>query len=217
MQHAGCRTTPAPRVALDVCQRFPARRLLGAVRWTCAALWPPTAAALYRAAFAGGLVPFHAFERSRAIFAPSCSLASVFRPTSSTDAGPLRGVGLARVSASPRTMSAALLLVVTVLVSGAEAHGSGGALIEGVFRAALGLGGTLRRGTPPPRGRVGAEVPAVPSARGCPAPGGRGSGARGTGCPMIIPCARFAHRQRSPLERLMVEAAYGLLGVGPFT
>src|SRR2546430_3118900 len=102
-------------------------------------------------------------------------------------------------------MSAAHLLLVTVLVSGAEAHGSGGALIHGVFRAALGLGGPLRRGPPTPRGRVGAEVPAVPGARGCSALRARGSGARGTGCPMIIPCARLAHRQRSSLEHLIVE------------
>ena len=34
---------------------------------------------------------------------------------------------------------------------------------------------------------------------------------------MFIPRARFAHRQRSPLEHLIVEAAYGFLGVGPFT
>jgi hypothetical protein len=33
---------------------------------------------------------------------------------------------------------------------------------------------------------------------------------------MIVPRACFAHRQRSALEQLMVEAAYGVLGVGPF-
>src|SRR6266851_641676 len=33
---------------------------------------------------------------------------------------------------------------------------------------------------------------------------------------MIVPRARFAHRQRSALEHLIVEAAYGFLGIGPF-
>jgi hypothetical protein len=32
---------------------------------------------------------------------------------------------------------------------------------------------------------------------------------------MRVPRARFVHRQRSPLERLIVEAAHRVLGVGP--
>jgi hypothetical protein len=32
---------------------------------------------------------------------------------------------------------------------------------------------------------------------------------------VIIPCACFAHRQRSALEHLIIKAAYGFLTVGP--
>src|SRR2546426_394623 len=48
---------------------------------------------------------------------------------------------LACVGASPRTMSAVPLLLVTIVVSGAETYRSGRALIDGVFRSALGGGG----------------------------------------------------------------------------
>ncbi len=36
------------------------------------------------------------------------------------------------------------------------------------------------------------------------------------GCRMPVPHERFAHRQRSALEQLRVEAAYRFLGVAPF-
>src|SRR5437870_11638641 len=114
MQPALSRPMPALRGALAPYWRVPAHGLPGAARWTRAALWPPPAAALCRAAFAGGLVPFHAFEKSLAIFAPSCSSLPCFIQRSCTDAGPLRGVVLTRVGASPRTMSTVLFLLVTI-------------------------------------------------------------------------------------------------------
>lgn len=88
--------------APGACRRSPVPRFPVAACWTCAALWPPTAAALCRVAFAGGLFPFHAFERSRALFLPLCSFPPCFISRSCTNRGPLRGVMLARVCASRR-------------------------------------------------------------------------------------------------------------------
>src|SRR2546427_5061864 len=98
-------TVPAPRGALGACRRSPARRLPCAARRYRAALWPPTAAVLCRAAFAGGLVPFSAFERALALFSPSCSSPPCFIPRSCTDGAPLREVMLTRVGTSPRPSS----------------------------------------------------------------------------------------------------------------
>src|SRR4029453_7624980 len=204
------RTTPAPPVALGTSRRSPARRLPWAARWRHAALWPPTAAALCRVACAGGLVPFHAFERSLVIFSPSCPSLQWFIPHSRTAVSPLYGVVLGRVCAVPRPVCAAHLLLVTVVVSSAETHRSGRALVHGALRDALSRRGPLRGRTPAPRRRIRAEVPASVGARVR-----RGRRARGTRWRRRVPRARFVHRQQSALERLIVEAAYSVLGVGP--
>src|SRR5436189_6377387 len=120
MPPALSRPMPALRVALAPYWRVPAHGLPGAARSTRAALWPPPAAALCRAAFAGGLVPFHVFERSLVIFSPLSSSLPWFIPCARPAAGPLRSVVLVRGGALTRTVCAAHLLLVTVLVSGAE-------------------------------------------------------------------------------------------------
>jgi len=93
---------------------------------------------------------------------PSCSSLQWSIPRSRTDAGLLRGVGLVRLGALTRTVCAAhlLLLTVIVIVSGAETHWSGRAFVYGALRAALGFRSTLRWRTSAPRRRIGAEVPA---------------------------------------------------------
>src|SRR4029434_9307417 len=96
-----------------------------------------TAAALCCVACAGGLVPFHAFERSLVIFSPSCPSLQWFIPHSRTAVSPLYGVVLGRVCAVTRPVCAAHLLLVTVVVSSAETHRSGRALVHGALRAAL--------------------------------------------------------------------------------
>ena len=172
--HAACRVSlySAPRVALDVCQRSPARRLLGAVRWTCAALWPPTAAALSRTAFAGGLIPFTLLKGRARFLRHRVPSLQCFIPSLRMGR---RGVVLARVSAMPRTMSVALLLV-TVLVSGAEAHGSGGALIYRVFRGRAQPGRPASPGHAAAAGSRRGRSPAGPGAR-APALRAQGAGA----------------------------------------
>src|SRR5262249_53669217 len=72
-------------------------------------------------------------------------------------------------------------------------------------------------GSPPtPRGRVGAERPAVSGARCRRGGRTRRLWAQGTRGRLLLPRARFAHRQRAPLEGLMVEAAGGLRSVRAF-
>src|SRR5712671_2190607 len=145
---------PAPPRALDACRRPLTRRLPWAARWTRAALWPPPAAALCRAAFAGGLVPFPVFERLLVISSPSSASLPWFIPRVHSCQCATRG------RARPRRRGAAHLLLVPVLVSGAETSRSGRALVDGALRAALGMRGPLRRRPPAPRRRIGAEVPA---------------------------------------------------------
>ena len=99
-------------------------------------------------------------------------------------------------------------ITLPVVVSSAETHRSGRALVHGALRAALSRRGPLRGRTPAPRRRIRAEVPASVGARVR-----RGRRARGTRWRRRVPRARFVHRQQSALERLMVEAAYGVLDV----
>src|SRR4029453_4082832 len=80
---------------------------------------------------------------------------------------------------------------------------------------AAGFHAPLRGRTPPPRGRVGADVPASVGARIGRDRWARGSGAWGTWWRMRVPGARFVHHQRPALERLIVEATYRVLGIGP--
>ena len=81
---------PALAGELGACRCSLARRLPGATCWRHAAPWLPTAAALCRVAFAGGLFPFHSFERSRALFWPWCFFSPCFFRDSCPDRGPLR-------------------------------------------------------------------------------------------------------------------------------
>src|SRR5438128_9672180 len=205
----------APRAALGAYRRPPARRLPCAARRHRDALLPPTAAALCRAAFAGGPFPWHAFERSRAIASPSCSSLRVLCLRSRTHAGRLRGVVIDRVFLATRTVFAVRILIVTVFF-GTEAYGAGRALVRGALRSALGFRSALRRLAPASRGRVWAEGPVIFDTRVRRGRWSRRSGARGTcGC-TIVSSSCFAHRQRSALELLIVEAVYRFLGVGPF-
>src|SRR4029434_9372754 len=127
----------------------------------------------------------------------------------------LRGVVIDRVFLATRTVFAARILIVTVFF-GTEAYGSGRALVHGTLRSALGFRSALRRLAPASRVRVWAEGPAISATRVRRDRWSRRSGARGAcGC-TIVPGSCFAHRQRSALERLIVEVAYRFLGVGPF-
>src|SRR5439155_9508146 len=156
---------PALHVVLGTYRRAPARCRPGAARSTHSALWPPPAVALCRAAFAGGRVPFHASERSLVIFSPSWSSLPWFLRRSRTAIGPLGGIGLGRVCAVTSSVCAGPLLLVIVLVSGAETPRSGCALVHGALRAALGMRSPFPRRPPAPRRCIGAEVPARVGAR----------------------------------------------------
>src|SRR5207245_8127953 len=80
MPPALARPMLALRGALAPYWRVPAHGLPAAARLTRAALWPPPAAALCRAAFAGGRVPFPVFERLLVISSPSSASLPWFMP-----------------------------------------------------------------------------------------------------------------------------------------
>jgi len=119
------------------------------------------------------------------------------------------------VSSTPNVFAASILITIVVVFS-AEAHGAGGSLIHGTLQSALGVRGALERLTPTPWDGVWAKVPAILGARVSRDRRSRCHGARGTGGCMILPGARFVHGEQSALEHLLVEAAYGFLGLGPY-
>jgi len=119
------------------------------------------------------------------------------------------------VSATPNVFAVYILIAIVVVFS-AEAHGASGSLIHGTLHSAFGVRGALERLTPPPWNCVWTKVPAIPGAHISHDRRSRCHGARGTGGRMILPGARFVHGEQSALEHLLVEAAYGFLGLGPY-
>ena len=178
MPPALSRPTPALRVARASYWRVPAHGLPGAARSTRAALWSPPAAALCRAAFAGGRVPFPVFERLLVIFSPSA--ASLPMVHAVRVRLPVRYVGSgASASARGRILSSPRPSSSFPSSPALESAGSGRALVDGALRAALGMRGPLRWRPLATRRRIGAEVPARLRARGPPRPVGAAPWAAG--------------------------------------
>jgi hypothetical protein len=164
----------ATRAALGTGRPEPGRRLHCAVHCRHAALLPPTAAALCRAAFAGGPFPSHAFERSRVIASPSCPSPPCSLPRSRTNADRLRSVVIDRVFLATRTVFAAHLLI-GIVVFGTEAHGACSALVHRTLRSALGFHSAFRRRRGAASGPKGRRSPTLVSAE----IGARGAAVRG--------------------------------------